>query len=1124
MRNFDLPRTKISRAALLALLATAGGSLAQAADVTWTNGAGSFLWNTSAANWSIGAWSNSGNGAVFGPLGAGAINVTAPVSVNSLNFTSSGYTLNGGGVLSFVSGFSTAGTGFVNVDPGITASINTAVNSSLGLLKIGAGTLQLAGPLSFSGNGLPFFANGNFPMDLVVAGASNLSKGGTLQIMNSNVLPASTRAAISNGLLDIGNNDVTLGSLLFINQGDSSVWDPVTRSGGVGVIGNGTLRVTGDINVIGTFAGNQASNNIGANLDLGGGTQIIRTSINGSAMLGRALQISGTISNGSLLKTFGFTDNGVMGDPDGLALYGNNTYTGASIFNGGSTVVTGTNASTLVKVMGDRGVAGSTLTLQGANGSYLSATTIQATTGSFFVINNSAAITPGGDMPTIPAAQNNNRIRDDAEVLLRLGGFTYLGLAGATASETFGNLNVVGDHNVVRMVPGSGGTVTLTTSGDLLLAPRATLQITSTTLGGASKLFVEGALPAADATGILPRMYGGSGDFLTYNTSTGFTPLTTYATNFSTPGANVAITAASTVGSSVTINALKRTGTFTTTIAPGQTLGISSGMILNASGTGTFSGGTIAFGAVPGVFFNGSYAVSSALAGTAGLINADATLTLSGDLSGLSGNLTTTSTGNTTLSTNTFAGAIDVRGRGGLNITTSQTLVGQGAITIGQAENESDLVGSRPALSFAAAGANAVIGRDIIIDNGSQTAAGNALSFAYVPTLAPMSNATATQTLSGNITVNSPVRLQGGGTSTTLNGSTNLTGNIDGPSLFMVANGRANFSGNLGNAGGFRIGEGGFSAQVTFSGTTTGSAPVTLVGGNSTSLSYMPGSLPRGAFIINNSSGLSGFSATVVPLATSTIDNVVTLQGIATANVGAGIAATWNGPVGGNGALVKNGAGTLVLGNPANAYTGATTVNAGTLRVDGALASTTVNVAGTGTLGGQGNIASAVNVAAGGTLAPGSSVGTSTLGVGGLSLAGTFLPMIDLNGGGAASADLLDVSGFIGIASGAVLQLSLTDLPAGAFEGTFLLAANDGADAITGSFASVLGLPEGYFATIDYSFGGIDALGRIGTGNDLAVQLTAVPEPSSFALLAAGGALLMALRRRRTGPVTRQAG
>lgn len=75
MRNFDLPRTKISRAALLALLATAGGSLAQAADVTWTNGAGSFLWNTSAANWSIGAWSNSGNGAVFGPLGAGAINV-----------------------------------------------------------------------------------------------------------------------------------------------------------------------------------------------------------------------------------------------------------------------------------------------------------------------------------------------------------------------------------------------------------------------------------------------------------------------------------------------------------------------------------------------------------------------------------------------------------------------------------------------------------------------------------------------------------------------------------------------------------------------------------------------------------------------------------------------------------------------------------------------------------------------------------------------------------------------------------------------------------------------------------------------------------------------------------------
>ena len=100
-------------------------------------------------------------------------------------------------------------------------------------------------------------------------------------------------------------------------------------------------------------------------------------------------------------------------------------------------------------------------------------------------------------------------------------------------------------------------------------------------------------------------------DFLTYNGTTGLTPFTGYATDFSTPGTNVAVTAASTVASSVNINALKRTGTFTTTIGAGQTLGITSGMNLQASGTGTFTGGTIAFGANPGVFFAGSTATST---------------------------------------------------------------------------------------------------------------------------------------------------------------------------------------------------------------------------------------------------------------------------------------------------------------------------------------------------------------------------------------------------------------------------------------------------------------------------------------------------------------------------------
>ena len=105
-------------------------------------------------------------------------------------------------------------------------------------------------------------------------------------------------------------------------------------------------------------------------------------------------------------------------------------------------------------------------------------------------------------------------------------------------------------HSIVTLsTSGAGGTATLTASGNLTLGPRATLQISSTTLGAATKFFVIGTLPTADATGILPRITSTT-DFLTYNGATGLTPFTGYATDFTTPGTNVAVTAAASVPSS----------------------------------------------------------------------------------------------------------------------------------------------------------------------------------------------------------------------------------------------------------------------------------------------------------------------------------------------------------------------------------------------------------------------------------------------------------------------------------------------------------------------------------------------------------------------------------------------
>ena len=353
-------------------------------------------------------------------------------------------------------------------------------------------------------------------------------------------------------------------------------------------------------------------------------------------------------------------------------------------------------ARTLLLLLKCLGVAPTaTLSLQGANGSYLSATTIQAFSGGTFQIDNNAALGgPGNFNITVPAAQNNNRLADNVALQLRDGGFTYRGLANTAATETIGSLAVLGGHNVLNLATSGTGTVALTVANDFTMAPRSSLGFNITTLGGTTKLFVNGAVPAGDATGILPRVVTTS-DFVTYNGVTGLTPYTSYATDFTTAGTNVSTTGAASVASSVNVNAVKSTNTGTTTINAGQILGVTSGMVNSASGTRTYAGGTMAFGSTPGAFFGTNTVSTSAITGSAGLLNALGTLTLNGDLSGLTGTMTQNGFGQTTLATNTFGGAIEVR-EGLFNINTSQTLAGQGAITLGVSTNDVDLVGAPP--------------------------------------------------------------------------------------------------------------------------------------------------------------------------------------------------------------------------------------------------------------------------------------------------------------------------------------------------------------------------------------------------------------------------------------------
>lgn len=80
------------------------------------------------------------------------------------------------------------------------------------------------------------------------------------------------------------------------------------------------------------------------------------------------------------------------------------------------------------------------------------------------------------------------------------------------------------------------------------------------------------------------------------------------------------------------------------------------------------------------------------------------------------------------------------------------------------------------------------------------------------------------------------------------------------------------------------------------------------------------------------------------------------------------------GPLAGTGALIKAGAGTLNYTGNGSAFTGLTSIAAGTLAVNGTLGGP-VDVLSGGTLGGNGTMGS-VTVLSGGTAAPGNSVGT----------------------------------------------------------------------------------------------------------------------------------------------------
>jgi autotransporter-associated beta strand protein len=216
--------------------------------------------------------------------------------------------------------------------------------------------------------------------------------------------------------------------------------------------------------------------------------------------------------------------------------------------------------------------------------------------------------------------------------------------------------------------------------------------------------------------------------------------------------------------------------------------------------------------------------------------------------------------------------------------------------------------------------------------------------------------------------------------------------------------------------------------------------------------------------------------------------------------------------------LSKTGSGTWTLKGD-NTYTGGTTVAEGTLLINNTVGSGTGTgavIVNGGTLGGTGTIGNTsglVSVNAGGTLAPGIGIGTlATNSIAFTDATSRFNPEIEL--GPTLSADLLNVTGSLTLA-GSTLDLSLLNASILASPLTLLVVQNDGTDPIGGIF-NTINVPTGYSAGVNYAYAGLDALNRVGTGNDIAVTLSMVPEPTAFAhFLSAIATVVASLRLKR---------
>lgn len=325
----------------------------------------------------------------------------------------------------------------------------------------------------------------------------------------------------------------------------------------------------------------------------------------------------------------------------------------------------------------------------------------------------------------------------------------------------------------------------------------------------------------------------------------------------------------------------------------------------------------------------------------------------------------------------------------------------------------------------------------------------------------------------------------------------------------LLASGAARSYTNAVSVGG-NVTLGGSGNGLTFSGPVNlGGASRTLTISDNTTISgaITNGGLTKAGASTLTLSGANSYSGGTVVSAGTLVGSSTSLQGPIT-NDSAIIfdqssTGTFGGSISGTGTLDKQNSGTLTL-SANNDFSGATTISAGRLVVNGTNANSAVTVSSGASIGGNGDVGS---LTIGGTVAPGNSVGTLSAGNTTFLGGGSFeLEMWDWNTTAGSGWDLLDINGDLTLSNTTGNKFTITLVSMSSATTTGLSTNFSSSSSFTNTFVNYTGSLLGSSFSADLfnvnttgfqnPFSGTFAITNI--GQTLALVYTAPAAVSSY--------------------------